>query len=182
MLELFEPIYNCVEHAQIVKLPSDKLVAAFDFAVKVMEEKRKEGHHQSDPSKTIKRFLTGMMGEIAVEEVLDWEFVDWGIGTSSQHDNPDLWYLGLEVGIKTVEWGTFPLVNNNFKDPQIICVRLSGDTVGVLGLATPEIQKRYSSPELVLDERAKERKTAFYGFHRLEKLGTYEDLLERYKK
>ena len=64
--------------------------------------------------------MTGLLGELALEYTLGIKFIDWSIGKSADYHIPDI--PGYKVGIKTVEYGKFPIIFKKNYYPQIICV------------------------------------------------------------
>lgn len=139
------------------------------FSKAVFDEKKKEAHHQRDPRQRTKRFTTGMLGEVAIEKFIRTSFVDWEIGPSTQYNVPDLKKIGLNVGIKTVETGKFPIIHKKAYRPEIIVIRGTKNRMVVCGLATVDVLNTYQSDELILDNnlRREGKKTGFYGFSHL---------------
>ena len=107
------------------------------FVKRLIAEKSKEKHHQVDNYHEEKRFMTGFLGEAALEKLLGISIIDWSIGPSGLYHRPDI--PGYCVGVKTVERGKFPVVFKNNYYPQIMCVRShkKENLVFVCGLATP---------------------------------------------
>lgn len=153
------------------------------FVERLIEVKKKEDHHRSDNQKELKRFSTGYLGEAALEKLFNLNIIDWTIGNSSTYHVPDI--PGYAVGIKTVEYGKFPIIFKENYYPQIICVADPDKhgTVYVCGLGTVDILNTYQSDDLILDPRLRARgtKTGFYGFEHLVHVSTIGDL-EPYKK
>lgn len=151
-----------------------------NFAHAVVGEKKKESHHRADPHKRVKRFTTGMMGEVAIEKYINQRFVDWDIGNSNEFNVSDLKKIGLNVGIKTVETGKFPIIHKKSYRPEIIVIKGTKNRMVVCGLATKEVLNTYQSDELILDPklRARGTKTGFYGFSHLKPFYTLEELKE----
>jgi len=135
----------------------------------VVNEKEGEAHHKIDSNKEIKRWTTGYLGECAVEEFLGEKFIDWTIGDSRQYHKPDMSSVGIDCGIKTVEYGKFPLIFKTSYHPEFIVIRKSYDTFWLCGYADPHVLNIYQSDDLVLDEALRQRgtKSAFYGFEHL---------------
>lgn len=149
-----------------------------DLAKRIVAKKIEEGHHIVDGNSEEKRFTTGLMGEAAVESLLGIKIIEWSAGDSRDFDHPDI--SGLNIGIKTAERGKFPIIFKKNYYGQIICVRSDkrDDVVFVCGLATPDILNRYQSDSLVLSQGLRSRgvKTGFYGFGKLKKIRSLEDL------
>lgn len=157
-----------------VKIPDDMIVKACQWTDAMVLAKASESHWQKDHGQATKRILTGVMGEIATEIVLDQKFIDWSIGSNSAvYNSPDLAGMGSNIGVKTVEHGKFPLIFKVNYYPQIINIfRYSDKTCFVCGLASPEILDKYQSDDLILSPALKRRgtKSGFYGFEHLRRL------------
>lgn len=105
-----------------------------------------------------------MLGEAALELYLETKFIDWTIGKSIDYHVPDLSKIGLNVGIKTVEWGKFLVIFKNSLSPEIIMIKRTRNTVLLCGLATNDILNKYQCDDLIIDKKLREKgsKTAFY--------------------
>lgn len=138
------------------------------FVDAVVKEKSKEKIHQIDGDVEKKRWFTGVSGELAVENFLKVRFFDWRIGESRFFNSADLRKVGLNVGIKTVEYGKFPVIHKNSKRPEIIVVKKE-NRLFICGLATVDVLNKYQDDELILNPklRARNVKTGFYGFKHL---------------
>ena len=149
-----------------VVVPADKIHKIHEFAERIVEAKRAESHHQVDYGHEYKRFVTGLMGEAAVEELLNTNIIEWDIGDSTKYNHPDIKKSG--VGIKTVERNKFPVIPKRNTYSQIICIlsEKRKDVVFVCGLATPSVLNRFQSDTLILSQNLLSRgtKTGFYGF------------------
>lgn len=92
---------------------------------------------------------------------------------------------GYSVGIKTVEYGKFPLIFKKNDYPQIICILDPSHygTVLVCGLATADVLNKYQDDDLILDSKLKARgtKTGFYGLEHLLHIESLNDI-DPYKK
>lgn len=161
-----------------VVIPHDDMVLLNDFAERLVKAKESEPHHIVDSNDVKKRFLTGLMGERAVEILLGIKMIEWSVGDSIQFNHPDI--LGLGVGVKTVERNKFPIIFKKNNYPQIICIRSDKreNLVFVCGVACPNILNRYQSDTLVIRQELVDRqtKTAFYGFEHLAKFENIEEL------
>lgn len=157
-----------------VRIPDDMISKACKWVDEMVIAKESESHWQKDHGQATKRILTGIMGEIATEIVLDQKFIDWSIGPNSvEYHLPDLTGMGSNVGVKTVEHGKFPLIFKENYYPQIINIfRYEDKTCFVCGLATQEVLNTYQSDELILSPALRRRgtKSGFYGFEYLLKL------------
>lgn len=167
-----------------VSISEEKQAKIKELVSDIVDAKAKEDHHKIDNRKESKRFFTGLMGEAAVEEVLGMPIIDWTVGNSNKYHHPDI--PGYKVGVKTVEYGKYPIIfkKNNYY-PQIFCVldpRQSG-VVYVCGLATPDVLNTYQNDDFILDPnlRARGTKTAFCGFHNLKSVESILDI-EKYRR
>lgn len=175
-IETNKPNFNKVvtpllDKFQAIPFTEEELEPLNKFVEDVVIEKLNESHYKIDSGSLKKRYQTGFMGEMAISKILEKNTVDWAIGNSKIFNKSDLSALGKNVGIKTVEWGKFPIVHKNPKRPEIICIRKE-NTVYVCGLATIAAMQEYSSDELIKSQelRARNVKTGFYGFEQLKQL------------
>lgn len=147
------------------------------FIKEVIEAKQTEEHHKVDNGQEAKRWYTGFAGESALEKYLDAEYVDLTVGNSKQYHVSDLSKLGLDIGVKTVESGKFPIIFKKSYSPQIIVVKDNTDLY-ICGMATVNTLNKYQSDELILSPALKARgtKTGFYGFEYLEPFDNIADL------
>tara|TARA_Y100001951_G_C11268265_1_gene257010 strand:+ start:77 stop:736 length:660 start_codon:yes stop_codon:yes gene_type:complete len=137
------------------------------WANDIAKVKTAETGYKNDSNKIRKRYYTGMLGEVALEYLLDTKFIDWDIGESKFYNDPDLRALGdpfSTIGIKTVEKGNFPLVKKNPPGPEIINVKINNNEICVLGLVDVESLKTYTDDTLIIDPRvkAKGQKTGYW--------------------
>lgn len=132
----------------------DEIIHIRNFAKEVSQAKLKERHYQIDDGSMEKRFFTGFMGELAVSMILEGFKLDLSIGDSSKFNLPDISKHNL--GIKTVEWGKFPIVHKNPKRSEIINV-LHKNTVYVCGIASVQVMKQHSSDDLILSAMLREK-------------------------
>lgn len=156
-----------VNNYTLVELNSDEVKRIEKLSLDIAVHKLDESHHKSDCHKGYTRFLTGLLGELAVEKLLDISVVDWSVGNSVNYNKPDIKKYG--IGVKTVEKGKFPIIFKNNYYPQIICVKCHSDLICVCGLATVSVLNKYQSDELIIDDNLRQRgtKTGFYGFSHL---------------
>lgn len=161
-----------------VIVPTFKIIQIKELVRDIILKKQQEQHHKIDCKHEFKRFFTGLMGEAAVEELLQTDIIEWNVGESVDYNHPDIKKLG--VGIKTSERNKFPIISKENTYPQIICVLSDKkqDLVFVCGLATPYVLNRYQSDTLVLSQNLRERgtKTGFYGFLKLIRINNLEDI------
>ena len=140
------------------------------FVDKIISEKQKEIHHKIDSRNEHKRWFTGFLGECAVEKFIGKKFVDFSIGNSKKYHVPDLKSIGFNCGIKTVEFGKFPIIFKKSFKSEIIVLKKSDSIFYICGLASKEVLNKYQSMSLVLSPFLRKRgtKTGFYGFHKLQ--------------
>lgn len=162
-----------------IKISSVEKNKVSEWVHEVIAQKLSENHWMVDNGSAIKRWTTGVMGELALEKLLGEQFIDWSIGDSKSYHQADLRSIGLNIGIKTVRHGDFPVIfiQNNY--PQIINIyRETDETVFVCGLATKSILNTYQSMSLIRSDalRARGTKTGFHGFQYLLPFQSREDL------
>ena len=150
-----------------VVVPDETVRRLKAFAYQVVQAKQYERHHQVDNGQEFKRFYTGLLGEAALEILLQIPIIDWNIGNSKNYNVPDIETLG--IGIKTVEYGKFPIIFKHNTYPQIINFKVNDNTVLVAGLAGVHALNTYQSDDLILSPklRARGTKSGFYGLHTL---------------
>ncbi|PMR71811.1 hypothetical protein [Billgrantia endophytica] len=172
-----------------IEFNKQELMPIIELTKQIVEEKEKEFNYQIDGISTHKRYMTGLIGELAVERLLGINFIDYTQEANQTHskyfNTPDLENAGINLGVKTVEYGKVPLIPfyNNYS--QIICIRDTPKSVLVCGIATNEILNTYQDEELVLSKKLRELndikrsnnnirniKTGFYGFHKLIDINT----------
>lgn len=155
-----------------VIVPDFKIIKIRELARDIVLAKQKEEHHKVDCKQEYKRFVTGLMGEAAVEEYLNVKIIEWDVGNSTNYNHPDM--QKFKIGIKTAERNKFPVITKENKYPQIICVLSDKkpNVVFICGLATTDVLNRYQSETLILSPNLLERgtKTGFYGFHKLKQI------------
>ena len=165
----------CVPQVTISRSKRGKVA---DFIQRLIEEKQREEVHQTDAKQRAKRFETGFLGEAALEQFLEVEFMDTSVGQSNSYAVSDLRSLGINAGVKTgvYEHNKFLAINRGIRAPQVI-VFLSPDRSRALiaGLATVEVLNKYVDDGLIMNREMSGRKTGFYGFH---KLIQFKDLAE----
>jgi len=163
----FDDIVNpLIDKFIVIQFFEDEIVHIRNFAKNIPQQKLKEKHYRIDDDSLEKRFFTGFLGELAVNLLLGNLSLDLTIGDSKDFNVPDL--PKLNIGIKTVEWGKFPIVSKNPRNSEIINI-VKGNTVFVCGIATVDNLKKNSSDDLVLSRKLVQRnvKTGFYGFNEL---------------
>jgi hypothetical protein len=163
----FDDVVNpLIDKFIVIQFFEDEIVHIRNFAKNIPQQKLKEKHYRIDDDSLEKRFFTGFLGELAVNLLLGNLSLDLTIGDSKDFNVPDL--PKLNIGIKTVEWGKFPIVSKNPKTSEIINI-VRGNTVFICGIATVDNLKKNSSDDLVLSRKLVQRnvKTGFYGFNEL---------------
>ena len=169
-----------------ISITEDRLKEIENFVNLVLSEKAKEDDHQRDFKKEFKRWRNGFCGEAAVEAYLGINFMDFSIGESTKYCNADLKSLGLNIGIKTSEYGQYPLVHKNPKRSEIIVLKKDTLNFLICGLATIEVLKEYQSDDFILDANRKKLnkeiekegrsgKSGFYGFGFLQSIRPLRD-------
>ena len=157
----------------------DKKVKEIEYFVsKLILEKKSELHHMIDGFNETKRFVTGFMGEAAMEILLKAEITDYTIGNSMVYHVSDLKKCGYDVGIKTVEYGKFPVIFKKSQRPEIFLIKKGKNDLYVCGLATVELLKKFQDDDLILSPslRKKGTKTCYYNFKDLLKVESLHDL------
>lgn len=164
-----------------ISFTDEELVPLGKFVDKIVEAKLKEDHYKVDSGSLKKRFYTGFLGEMAISLIFEKNTVDWAIGNSKIFNKADLSAIGKNIGIKTVEWGKFPIIHKNPKRPEIINIR-EGNSVYVCGIATIANMESNSSDDLILSDQLRKRnvKTGFFGFEDL-KYFPKDRILQRLK-
>jgi len=164
-----EYVRNHSKNFESIRITSDVISKVSEFVQRVISIKLQEKHHFIDNSQEAKRWTTGYLGEFAVEAFLETSFVDLSIGSSKKYFISDMSTTGVDWGIKTVEYGKFPVIfKKSFKD-EVIVIKKAEDLFYICGLATKEILNEFQSDKLILSPglRAKGTKTGFYGFEHL---------------
>lgn len=170
-------------YVQVEKSKTDKLD---QFVKSIIKEKSKETHHIIDGGSEYKRFYTGFLGELALEELLGIELIDWSIGKSNYYNIADLHKIGLNVGVKTVESGKCHIIHTNPKRPEIIMFKdeKRDDRILIMGVASIDIMKKYQDRNLIKSPNLKKRleKTAFCGYKYINAFSSLEELKNVIKK
>lgn len=169
MKSFAEYVHPYLERGPLVVVPPAKIKRIEEFVEAVIQAKQNEAHHQVDKHQSYKRFYTGTLGEAAVEQLLGVELIDWNVGNSNAFNQADLRSIGINAGVKTVEYGSFPVIHVYPKRPEIINVRITDSKVYVCGLATIDMLLKYQDVELIKSPSLRSRgtKTGFYGISEL---------------
>ncbi|MCL2111995.1 MAG: hypothetical protein FWH32_07105 [Clostridiales bacterium] len=158
-----------VQELQRITVPETKAKKVRGLVDKIIEKKRGERHHRIDFGNEYKRFYTGLLGEAAMEEHFGVDIIDWAVGCSSDFNSADLRSQGMDIGIKTVESGKFPIVHKQVSRPELINIKVDDETVVFCGYAPKSVLINYQNDEFILSKmlRARNTKSAFYGFEKL---------------
>jgi len=184
------PFSNSFER---ISFTDAQIKKATQWALEMEEQKLKEQAWQRDSGSMIKRLVTGILGELALEQYLGMEFVDWSIGKTVDYEKPDLLALGVDIGVKSVEFSEspnngidkFPIILKQNTYSQIFTFyKPLQKTVFICGLAAPDILNTYQADALILSPalRAKGNKTAFYGFEQLLPPSSIPEYIQQSKK
>jgi len=164
-----------------VSLTNKDITYAEEFARRVVKAKMKERIHQEDGNNEHMRWVTGVLGEVALGKILEVKIHNNQVGNSSDFTVPDLQEpLGLIAGVKAFRIGNFPLTNRLQTEkglskqayPQVfVCVDIDNKVAYLLGLATVDVllknENILENNCFVKDQTALARKTAFTSFNEL---------------
>ena len=180
-------INNSDRYIEVV-VPQKKIEKIKIFCKAVVEAKKGEKIHKIDSDGEYQRFYSGTLGEAAIEELLGVEMIDWNVGKSRFFNVADLRSIGLNIGIKTVKMrdNSFPQINifnkqdgtTYVKRPEIINIRVSDNTVRIMGLASVELLTKYTDKRLRYGSLYNEQrpKWGFYKFDELQMFNSLEEL------
>ncbi len=136
-------------------------------------------------SLVINSFNNSYMSEVAIENVIETPFIHWKIRPEKELDMSDLHFLGLDIGVKTAEYGNLPLVYRSdgkrwgCKDPEIMTIIEKPNIVYIAGYATKHMVNYYQKVEYSFGDVSK-TKAGFWGFHQLYDFQTIDDLRSLY--
>ena len=167
-------IMDCFENFLSVKIPDNQQKKIDNILNELVKQKFKEYGHIIDNRNELKRWRNGLMGEMAVQLFLGIDFLDLSVGYSIDYNHPDIEKFG--IGVKTVEWGKFPIINKKNEYPQLfVIINNIRNIIYICGVATTEVLNTYQDDNLVLDVnlRKKNTKSGFYGFKFLLPLNEY---------
>lgn len=144
------------------------------FIQKIVFEKQKEKDYKYDNYNVLKRFKTGILGEMAIFQMLGYKYsdVETDVGSSSAYQHADLQTIGFfQTGIKTFSAeNQYPIIYKKNTENQIIC-KVDDSEIEILGIATVDMlnDELNCSDEYILDPnlRGKGYKTAFVNFSAL---------------
>ena len=162
----------------LISISEEKSKIIKSFVKEVIKKKETEEHHKIDKNNEFKRWYSGISGEAAVEALFQRRFINFNIGESKKFHTPDLSPIGVNVGVKTVEYGKFPIIFKKSTKPEIIVLKQDDLNFYICGLATVDILNQNQSDDLILSPSLKRRgtKSGFYGFNKLKKFSTLEEL------
>ena len=167
-----------------------------DFLPRWAKAKMKESRFKMDHGQLVQRGQTGFLGEAAIEVLLDTPVLDRDkagrllVRDSRDFYTSDLCTTGLDVGVKTVEWGKFPVIKRNVRRPQMINFRIDAKTFLVGGFASMKVLREHQTSLYILNEALRNKrmnngqieKTSFWGFHQLQQVRSLKELREAYYK
>lgn len=142
-----------------------------DFVKRVLPAKEKEEIYNIDGGSSWKRHYTGRLGEMACGKYYGVDICDWSVGASKKYNEADLKKIGINAGIKSGDWGHFPVVHLKPIRPEVICLR-NGNTIYICGWASVSDMQTHSRTDLIKSNELRDRgvKTGFWGFHLLKDL------------
>lgn len=145
-----------IKNFNVVEVKEDPMLN--ELAEQIVNAKQYE--YVTDKRSLLKRVVNGLYGERALEDYLGCKIIDWSVGDSSNFNHGDL--SDLNVGIKTVEYGKFPIIHLNPVRPEIILIKYRLRFL-MCGLYTQEVMSLYQSRDFIIDPQVRKTKTAFYG-------------------
>lgn len=175
-------VSTCASNFVKIILTPSELRTIVSIAATIVEAKKNETAHRKDGASEMKRFVNGLKGEYAVAKYLKIPIVDPRAGVSIDFDKPDI--PNYNVGIKTVDYGHFPIIPKDNTYPQIICIchPTANEIMYICGLADVDTLNKFQHDDLILDSnlKAKGTKTGFFGFSALQSVT--KELLDKYKQ
>ncbi|MFW6028901.1 MAG: hypothetical protein ACOCRO_01465 [Halanaerobiales bacterium] len=163
-----------------VKVPECKIKRIHNLANNIAKLKLQE--KKVDTKNLSNRFYTGLLGEAAIEEITGLNVIEWTVGHSTKYDKPDLHNAGYNVGVKTVNYGLFPVVHKRPMWPEIINFIKNDKEVMVCGIAPLDSLILKQNDSYILSDflRRKGNKTAFYGFSDILSFSNYKEFNKAY--
>lgn len=175
-------VANCAPNFIKVLLTPAELKVINDIANSIVQAKTNETSYKKDGASMLKRYVNGLKGEAAVGKYLGIPIINPDVGVSVDFDKPDI--PGYNLGIKTVDYGNFPVIPKNNTYPQIICIchPSSNGVMYICGLADVDTLNNFQHEDLLLDPnlKAKGTKTGFWGFSKLKEVS--KDTIKPYEK
>lgn len=163
--------FRCIE------LDKESIERVECTAEKIADVKRLEQGYLVDKDSLVKRWCTGLGGEVVLGIDLRVTIMDSTVGPSTEYDIGDLKKIGFNIGVKSVEYNKFPLIHSNPKRCEIILLKHPKKYLYMIcGIYTPQTMLRFSSRDLVIDPKVRDSKTGFYGIPFYKPFTTLEDL------
>ena len=174
-------IANCANKFIKITLTPLELQYILNTANSIVQAKTNETSYKKDGASMLKRYVNGLKGEAAVGKHLGIPIINPDVGVSIDFDNPDI--PGYSIGVKTVDYGNFPVIPKNNTYSQIICIchPSANGVVYICGLADVDTLNKFQHDDLLLDPnlKAKGTKTGFWGFSQLKEVS--KDTIDPYK-
>ncbi|MDQ1085629.1 hypothetical protein [Siphonobacter sp. SORGH_AS_1065] len=122
------------------------------------------------------RFAKQLSCELALEKLLEIEFIDWEKKATIRDYLPKIEIDNTLVNINTINFGEYPvLINENIEFPEIFCIYKKTGVVSICGLATVE-NLQNNRKELNSGAMVKGTRMAFTGFKELKIFANVDDL------
>lgn len=178
MKKYTERLIKAEEYAPIIKtLPQKRINEILNF----IETVKENGNHKMDKNEIAERLWLSLSGEMAVEKIINKEFIDLIPREKVFYNTYSMKNIGFDCIVKTIEYGKYPIIKKNEKKSHIIVLKGNDPKkfrFMILGVATPEILRKYSSIDYIISEKIKAKNiyTAFYGFDHLIDFYDYESL------
>jgi len=168
----------------------------YDFIPRWKKAKLRESRFQMDNDQMVNRAMAGFLGEAAIETLFGIPVLDrdkdgkLSVKSSYSFKTADLSASGLDVGVKTVEWGKFPVIKRTVRRPQMISFKVGSRTFLVGGYASMKVLRDFQSSIYILNEALRNKrkndgqleKVCFYGFHKLVQIHDLDTLRSSYYK
>lgn len=158
-----------IKNLKVIEVQEDPQVN--ELAEQIVNAKHYE--YITDKRSLSKRIVNGLYGELALEKYLGCKIIDWAVGDSSNFNHGDI--TDLDVGIKTVEYGKFPIIHLNPVRPEIILLKHELRFL-LCGLYTEDIMMKFQTRDFIIDPNIRKTKTAFYGIPFYKSFSNLEEL------
>ena len=73
-------IYPYIKNFVEIHFTQEEIDKVLGLAMQIASHKINEQHHMKDNNNEIKRFFTGLIGEMAVEKLFNISIIDWSVG------------------------------------------------------------------------------------------------------
>ena len=158
------------------KISAEAKARAQALELGLHSEKPKEENHEADPFGRNRRFKWGPRCEAScMDAFCILSSFDSSVGDSRRYGHADFKRLG--VGVKSAQFGSCPMVFQEPDHPEIIMSYTDLGDLYICGLATVDIQRKYSSLDGLNDInpalKPYKPKLAFYGYDQLIPLHDY---------